>query len=208
MLDSTQMMQELDDCFVRTAVNIAKYYVDKEEKEKTLTQLRNTLKENCIEIEKMRMAEEIKERLEHVSELEPDRKVEDITKEYNKAISEIKIDPSKDNRLLEFDRQIEGISQSNGIIANSTVVDDSDADLHLTSHYINVIDPISKMRMTNPVKNAVCGHIYDKESLTAMLKKNKNTRCPVMGCTSTAYIDLSQCRIDVMTKMYLEKNPA
>jgi len=46
----------------------------------------------------------------------------------------------------------------------------------LTGSEINVIDPISKTRMTDPVKNAVCGHVYDRESLIAMLEKNKNTR--------------------------------
>ena len=55
-------------------------------------------------------------------------------------------------------------------------MDDADADLRLTGSEINVIDPISKMRMTDPVRNAVCGHIYDKASLVAMLQKNKNTR--------------------------------
>lgn len=100
----------------------------------------------------------------------------------------------------------------------------------MTGSEINVIDPISKMRMTDPVRNAVCGHVYDKESLVAMLQKNKNTRyifhtmpktecavitffhicihrCPVVGCTSMDYIVLSQCRPDIVTKTYLERNP-
>lgn len=54
--------------------------------------------------------------------------------------------------------------------------DDADADLRLTGSKINIIDPISKIRMTDPVRNAVCGHVYDKASLVAMLEKNKNTR--------------------------------
>jgi len=115
---------------------------------------------------------------------------------------------------------------------SSNELDDTDADLQLTGSKINVIDPISKTRMTDPVKNAVCGHVYDRESLVAMLQKNKNTRyifyttiihqilgycyniyvcvhrCPVVGCTSTDYIVLSQCRPDIVTKLYLERNPA
>lgn len=59
----------------------------------------------------------------------------------------------------------------------SNTQDDADAELRLTGADINVIDPISKLRMTDPVRNAVCGHVYDRESLTAMLSKNKNTRC-------------------------------
>lgn len=45
-----------------------------------LMQLRNTLEENCIEVAKMKMAEEIKQRLKNVSELEPNKKTEDIVK--------------------------------------------------------------------------------------------------------------------------------
>lgn len=52
-----------------------------------------------------------------------------------------------------------------------------DIDLRLTVSEVNVIDPITKTRMTNPVRNTVCGHVYNKESLVAMLGKNKNTRC-------------------------------
>lgn len=127
------------------------------------------------------------------------------------------------------------ISKNNFLLANeaatSNQLDDTDGDLRLTGSEINVIDPISKMRMTDPVRNAICGHVYDKESLVAMLRKNKNTRyvfllcqileyvatalmsvcihrCPVVGCTSMDYIVLSQCRPDIVTKTYLERNPA
>jgi len=207
MSQSTQMVEELDDCFVRTAGNIMKYYDDEEERQNILKKLRDALKENCTESGKIKAANEIKERLERVYEFEPERKVEDITKEYRTAISEIQVDPLKDSRLLEFDRQIGGLLQANEA-TSSNRLDDADADLRMTGSEINVIDPISKTRMTDPVRNAVCGHIYDRESLVAMLQKNKNTRCPVVGCTSMNYIDLSQCRSDIVTKMYLEKNPA
>jgi len=43
-----------------------------------LIQLRNALEENCIETAKMKMAEQIKQRLKYASE--PDRKVEDVIK--------------------------------------------------------------------------------------------------------------------------------
>lgn len=55
-------------------------------------------------------------------------------------------------------------------------MDDSNTDLRLTGTAINIIDPISKVRMTDPVRNTICGHVYDKDSLIAMLNKNKKTR--------------------------------
>lgn len=41
---------------------------------------------------------------------------------------------------------------------------------------INVIDPISKMRIKDPIKNIICGHTYDRENVMALLKVNKKTR--------------------------------
>ncbi|KAL6258367.1 hypothetical protein P5V15_010320 [Pogonomyrmex californicus] len=207
MTQSSQIIEELDDCFVKTAGNIVKYYADEEERQRVLEKLRDLLKENCMESARIKAANKIRKDLENLSAFEPERKVEDVTKEYRTAISEIQINSLEDNRLLTYDRQIQGLLEANEAVSGNGP-DDTDADLQLMYSQINVIDPISKTRMTDPVRNAVCGHVYDKESLVAMLRKNKNTRCPVVGCTSMDYIDLNQCRPDVVTKMYLEKNPA
>ena len=81
-------------------------------------------------------------------------------------------------------------------MASNNDLDDTDADLQLTQREINVIDPISKTRMTDPVRNAVCGHVYDKGSLVAMLEKNKNTRYIFFTQRQIPNI-LSQCIINV-----------
>ncbi|GAB1868134.1 E3 SUMO-protein ligase NSE2 [Camponotus japonicus] len=206
MAQSMQMIETLDDCFLKTADNIMKHYVNEEEKKKTLEELRSILKESCSESARIVAASKIKEQLELTFDPEA-KNVEDIVKEYKEAISNIQVDLSEYNRLLEYDRQIEVLHQANEDTP-SNELDDTDADLQLTGRDINVIDPISKTRMTNPVKNAACGHVYDKGSLIAMLQKNKNTRCPVVGCTNMTYIDLNKCRTDIVTKTYLERNPA
>ncbi|EZA58649.1 E3 SUMO-protein ligase NSE2 [Ooceraea biroi] len=207
MTQSTQIIEELDDCFMRTAGNLMKYYVDEEEQKTKLKQLRDALRDNCIESTKMKTADAIKDRLTSMMELEPERNVEDIVKEYKQAIAEIKIDPSKDIRLVQYDKQMENLDEGNKAESNKGV-ENTDTDLRMTSQDMNIIDPISKTRMIDPVRNAVCGHVYDRGNLVAMLQRNKQTRCPVVGCTSKDYIDLSQCRVDIVTKMYLEKNPA
>ncbi|XP_011162367.1 E3 SUMO-protein ligase NSE2 [Solenopsis invicta] len=205
MTQSTQMMEELDDCCMRTAGNIIKYYDNEEERQKMLKDLRECLKANCAISARTKAANTIRQQMECL--FEPEGDITNITKEYKKAIDEIQVDPLQDPRLLEYDRQIESLLRANKSVS-SQGVDDTDADLRLTDSQVNVIDPITKTRMTNPVRNAVCGHTYDKESLVAMLRKNKNTRCPVVGCTSLDYINLSQCRPDIAMKMYLEQNPA
>lgn len=53
---------------------------------------------------------------------------------------------------------------------------DGDADFQVSGGFINVIDPISKKRIVDPVKNSICGHTYDRESITEILKINQKTR--------------------------------
>ncbi|XP_076285524.1 E3 SUMO-protein ligase NSE2 isoform X2 [Lasioglossum baleicum] len=127
-------------------------------------------------------------------------------KEYKNAISEIdtEINASTNNRLVDFDKHVEALL--GGKIGDNN--DDEDAEMQLTGGYVNVIDPISKKRIVDPVKNTVCGHTYDKETITEILKLNKKTRCPVIGCKSTEFVQLKNLRADIVTKTYLDKNPA
>lgn len=55
-------------------------FLDDEEGQKKLKELRDSLMKNCLESERIKAANEIREQLERMSELEPERKVEDITK--------------------------------------------------------------------------------------------------------------------------------
>lgn len=48
-------------------------------------------------------------------------------------------------------------------------------DLVATQYSHSLIDPISKKRMTSPVRNKLCGHVYDRNSVTSMISaKHKN----------------------------------
>lgn len=56
-------------------------FLDNEEaRQKILKELRDALNDNCVETMRIKAADEIRERLEHVSELEPKKDVKDITK--------------------------------------------------------------------------------------------------------------------------------
>ena len=38
---------------------------------------------------------------------------------------------------------------------------------------VNIIDPFSRKKMTDPVKNKICGHVYDREMLALVLKNQE-----------------------------------
>ncbi|XP_054005523.1 E3 SUMO-protein ligase NSE2-like [Hylaeus anthracinus] len=200
MTQSQQTVEELYDCYTKTAANIISYYEGNEQKS-MLNKLREIVEKNCIQDKKLKSVEGTKNQL--MSLYNDNDDIKSIIREYKKAISEINIDMLNEEKLLEFDRQVEALLDK-----EHTEGDDDGTELQLTGGYINVIDPITKNRIVDPVKNTVCGHTYDRQSITELLKMNKNTRCPVVGCKSTDFVTLANLRSDVVTKTYLEKHPA
>ncbi|CAK9811911.1 E3 SUMO-protein ligase NSE2 [Anthophora quadrimaculata] len=210
MTQSKQVIEELYACYTKTAANIISYYEGNERK-KMLTELRDIVQNNCIQDNKLKSAENIKTRLRALYNNDDDdnddndnteTNIECTIQRYKTAISEIIIDVSNDENLLEFDRHVEALLDKVADTEN-----DADEELLLTGGYINVIDPISKKRIVDPVKNTKCGHTYDRESITQILKINKKTRCPVVGCKSKEFVTFKDLRTDIVTKAYLEKNP-
>ncbi|XP_076659843.1 E3 SUMO-protein ligase NSE2 [Halictus rubicundus] len=202
MTQSQQVVEELHDCYTQTAANIISYFGEQEVKDK-LKELRDIVQNHCILDKKLKSVEEIKDRLLNLYD-DDECNIETIIQEYKNAISEINTNTStNNNRLVVFDRHVEallGDTEDNE--------DDKDTEMQLTGGYINVIDPISKKRIVDPVKNTVCGHTYDNETITEILKLNKKTRCPVIGCKSTEFVKRENLRVDIVTKTYLERNPA
>lgn len=112
--------------------------------------------------------EEFKEKLEELNEMEKKKRVNiKLTTEYKK-----------------FKEEILGVSN------------DAEADDIEVVNIVSMYDPWSKALMVDPVLNTKCGHYYDRESVTAMIKDNNSVRCPVAGCASKSYIDLNSLKAD------------
>ena len=45
-----------------------------------------------------------------------------------------------------------------------------------------LIDPVSKKPIERPVRNTICKHVYDKDSIMKFISSSSNPRCPTMGC--------------------------
>jgi len=56
------------------------------------------------------------------------------------------------------------------------------------NEHIPVIDPITKTKLTDPVRNSKCKHIYGHAAILQLIKKNSKFRCPTMGCPNTTFI--------------------
>ncbi|XP_043676165.1 E3 SUMO-protein ligase NSE2-like [Vespula pensylvanica] len=204
MTQSKEVAEELYECYTKTATNIVLYFQDKE---KIIDDLKDVVQKNCEIDIKLSMIQEIKEDIlnQYNDSNITEKSIQKIIKDYEKAVSKMNINISTNERLLEFNKQLETLL--NDVNKNQdSERSNNDEELQLSGS-INVIDPISKMRIKDPIKNIICGHTYDRENVMALLKVNKKTRCPMVGCKNKEYIDIANLQTDVVMKVYLQRNP-
>nr|XP_021181953.2 E3 SUMO-protein ligase NSE2 [Helicoverpa armigera] len=77
--------------------------------------------------------------------------------------------------MMEFKKRIQ-----QGMESASNNLDES--DLAITESQDQYLDPITKRPVTDPVKNSVCGHIYEKDAILNLISTKPRTKCPVAGC--------------------------
>ncbi|NXG04522.1 NSE2 ligase, partial [Sakesphorus luctuosus] len=86
------------------------------------------------------------------------------------------------DQLKEMKKQFRHISDN----GNDTI-EQIDEDIAVTRSQMNFICPITQMEMRRPVRNKVCGHIYEEEAILEIIQsrkqKKKKVRCPKMGCS-------------------------
>ncbi|CAO1407273.1 unnamed protein product [Diamesa serratosioi] len=129
--------------------------------------------------------------------------IEELDAIYEKKIAEaIKKDPKDCNRYQSFVKEVEDIKYSldqhissqaqKPTKSNSSNEISEDCDLEIaTETDFNFIDPITKLQIANPVRNKNCNHVYDLNSITSAIGKNRKMRCPYIGCSSRAYLTVA-----------------
>jgi len=82
-------------------------------------------------------------------------------------------------KLLE---ELQQYGESPDMLEESILADDGG------NEHIPVIDPITKTKLTDPVRNSKCKHIYGHAAILQLIKKNSKFRCPTMGCPNNTFI--------------------
>ena len=86
--------------------------------------------------------------------------------------------------------------------------DDDDDDLEIVNNRSDDVHalkcPITAMLFDNPVRNKVCGHVYDLAGLKHLLASRK-TKCPVSGCANTT-LSLTQIEDDEQMKLKVKRH--
>ncbi|XP_053322425.1 E3 SUMO-protein ligase NSE2 [Spea bombifrons] len=119
-------------------------------------------------------------------------------------------DLKKCGRFLQFKDQVREMRKQYGVSQDGTeeeMFESMDDDVTVTQSQANFVCPITLVEMTNPVKNKVCGHTYQREAIERMIQdrqqKKKNTRCPKIGCDHSD-IKITDLVPDVALKRTIE----
>jgi len=126
----------------------------------------------------------------------------DVEEEYKRLVKNNKknVTVEKHSWWKEFKKTIESeVGESKGM-------ESGDDELEMTQVEVNTVCPISRKEMTKPVKNLICGHVYDKHSMESLLQQNPMCRCPVVGCPSSRAVEKRNLVEDKETKKAIHNN--
>ncbi|XP_016963324.1 E3 SUMO-protein ligase NSE2-like isoform X2 [Drosophila biarmipes] len=116
--------------------------------------------------------------------------VEELGRNWNErrnAVESKPIDTKNTAEYQSFKRSIEACiskPEPEAIDSDEDVVPMELSGVNVFSPY----DPWTKALIRNPVRNKMCGHIYDHEYVHGIIKNNIGIRCPVAGCGNKVHI--------------------
>ncbi|EDW97360.1 E3 SUMO-protein ligase NSE2 [Drosophila yakuba] len=120
---------------------------------------------------------------------------EDLWKERSEVVEQKRINVKNIAEFKNFKKTVKSAAAQLGAEVNGQANGvDQDEDLIIEGieetggEIFSLYDPWSKALMKNPVRNKVCGHIYDRDSVMLIIKDNIGILCPVLGCANKTYI--------------------
>lgn len=99
--------------------------------------------------------------------------------------------------LLELELELR--IQSRNVHCCCFLADDVEMEEHIPT-----IDPLTKKKLVNPVRNKICNHVYEKSSITEGINMNHRMPCPQLGCGNKKFVCLS----DLVEDRLLQKKLA
>ncbi|NXQ47639.1 NSE2 ligase, partial [Catharus fuscescens] len=98
-------------------------------------------------------------------------------------------DLQRNEKYMYFKDQLKEMKKQYNLFCDhgNDTIEQIDEDIAVTRSQTNFICPITQMTMKRPVRNKVCGHIYEEDAILEMIQtqkqKKKKVRCPKMGCS-------------------------
>ncbi|XP_069477720.1 E3 SUMO-protein ligase NSE2 isoform X2 [Ambystoma mexicanum] len=99
------------------------------------------------------------------------------------------LDLKRNDKYVQFKEQLREMGKQICLpedASDEQTIEQLDEDITVTQSQLNFICPITQLEMKRPMKNKVCGHVYEEEAIIRMIQnrhqKNKKARCPKVGC--------------------------
>ncbi|KFV63055.1 E3 SUMO-protein ligase NSE2, partial [Dryobates pubescens] len=98
-------------------------------------------------------------------------------------------DLQRNEKYMYFKDQLKEMRKQWDIFCsdNDEAIEQIDEDIAVTQSQMNFICPITQMEMKRPVRNKVCGHIYEEDAILKIIQnkkqQKKKVRCPKIGCS-------------------------
>ena len=131
--------------------------------------------------------------------------VDDLDREYEKFQVQIaaNIPNQKDTeKYKEFSAKVDNVAQNAllQIVPSQMNVLDDDIQVE-EQNPLEMIDPLTKQLIKNPVRNIFCNHIYEETSIQEAIKMK--VRCPYMGCSNKQVIASTHLKVDEQLRLII-----
>ncbi|XP_039954564.1 E3 SUMO-protein ligase NSE2-like isoform X1 [Bactrocera tryoni] len=190
-------LEKAQQCLLET-YELAESYGDNEEKDRS--KYLQLMEQICqITEDAIRNEDALKVAME-------ERTIADFESAFQRTINRAgkKFQAKKTREYKAFSDRLEDISRSaRGDTLQSTTK--KDGALIEMDMQVNINDPITKKRMVDPVKNTICGHIYERSSIQDAIQIKPTLRCPVAGCGNNQYINMAHLKPDNALKLHLQR---
>ncbi|XP_014295340.1 E3 SUMO-protein ligase NSE2 [Microplitis demolitor] len=203
MSEFEKSLSAICDSVTKTAA-YAISYADSGTQEQILNTLRGSV-ENYLECgDKMKHMNEL---INQLASNNADTDIEQTIQQFNDGVFSYAPNVAANKYLREYDHRVNELKKNLAGARGDEEDDDNDGELQITEDdHSNRICPISKVRMTEPMKNDICGHVYDKASIIALLQRNPATRCPIVGCSNKEYLNMNHLKSDIVRQMCLDND--
>lgn len=171
--DLTELRKQCIQSLYLCADNISKYLDD--EKEVEFEKLKSHVETYCLLEAQQDVAIQALDKAKSETDQSNIDSLKERFQKYLQSMSNKRLKVNNHPYMLEMNKRIQ-----KGLDTARNNIDDS--DLAITEAQEQYMDPITKRPIVDPVKNTVCGHIYEKETIMNMLNVKTKTKCPVVGC--------------------------
>lgn len=119
--------------------------------------------------------------------------IDDLKKEYTHTHNEFK---NSVNACIETQKDIEELGDgedfnveelyqqhySRNLNDTKNESDLMNSSVIVSQNFQIPVDPLSKMPIKNPMRNQICNHVYELQSIIPHIKQKRNVTCPYIGC--------------------------